>query len=77
MPVEGLKELEELIDRVKSVEDYIRSLQNTTHDPSRILLGGPVLWETEEQAIFERDNKEVSDAMRAVHQEVSRRLKGA
>lgn len=68
--------LEQLADKIGLVYRYIERLNGQVVDEERIFLeGGSVLWETEEQAKFERDNPHVVNKMRQIEQDIHRILK--
>lgn len=71
-----MKELDDLIKRIQLANGYVQRLDGQFADQSRVIYGGPVLWETDEEAQFELDNQQAVDAVRVVTQDIHRILKG-
>jgi len=78
MPLENPNAIADLAQRIRLAKSYVESLygQQYTGQENDVVFNGPVLWDTETQAQFEADNKELINRMRIVKQNVHRILKG-
>lgn len=72
-----MEELDNIDKNLSLLKSYTDKINGTLSDTSQIIYGGPILWENEEQAVFEQNNQEIVNSIRIITQNIHRILKGS
>ena len=68
--------LRKLEQKILSTRSYIQKLkgQELCKDDNDVVYNGPILWRTDEEARFEQENKQFTERMQIIKQEINRIL---